>query len=466
MPPKQQKLSFAGSSSSSDKRPRDEASPTPSAGQDSPNSQYENAVFMTKALPGNVQVPARFITPIFEELERIRSNFSLEIESLKNTIRGHEDNITKLHQQVNELVSRPPPIPTFVEVGKPPVQPHPQQIPPQPRTPRLNKNIPGKATTTPTPTPAPNKPPTATSAKVDADAGFTTVTNKKKKKPTTLLPPPQPTAERKLIFKLTSAPTVPATTAATSALRVVNNTIVNHPDISHPLCPSAHITQSNALVIVVAESYRASDYEPYLGILQEALKAAEFPIAGSFVSERWTHFVLKRVSTDASMEDVQREMGTIYPSIRLGSSPRWLTTPEQRQGKTASSMVITVTGQHTIKSIGRSRLYLFNNRCNLKEYITFSPRTRCGKCQLYGHPTSMCSATHPSCGVCAQPHSSKNHPCAIPSCKRGPACSHPPIMCASCRLPHKAIDPTCPTFLQILTKGSSKGKEMEVIMAE
>jgi hypothetical protein len=464
MPPKQQKLSFAGSSSSCDKRPRDEVSPTPQQGRS--NTLFDTTIRMARGNAGSELVPYAFFLTFADEFLKTRSNINLEFESLRNTIRGHEDNITKLQQQVNELVSRPPPIQTFVEVGKPPVQPHPQQIPPQPRALRLNKNIPGKAITTPTPTPAPDKPPPATSAKVDDDAGFTTVTNKKKKKPTTLLPPPQPTAQHKLIFQFTSAPTVPTTTAATQALRVVNNTIVKQPDISHPPCPSAHITQSNALVILVAESYRASDYKPYLGILQEALKAAGFLIAGSFVSERWTRFVLNGVSTNASPEEVQRKMGTIYVSICLGSSPRWLTTPEQTQGKTASSMVITVTGQHTIKRIGRSRLYLFNNRCNLKEYITFTPRTRCGKFQLYGHPTSMCSATHPCCGVCAQPYSTKNHPCAIPSCKRGPACSHPPIMCALCRLRHKATDPTCTTFLQILTKGSSKGKEVEVMMAE
>jgi hypothetical protein len=109
---------------------------------------------------------------------------------------------------------------------------------------------------------------------VDDNPGFTTVTHKKeKKKPTTLLPPPQPTADRKLIFKLTSAPTVPATTAATQALRIVNKTIADHPDIIHPQCLLAHITQSNALVVIVAESYRATDYDPYLGILQEALQA-------------------------------------------------------------------------------------------------------------------------------------------------------------------------------------------------
>jgi uncharacterized coiled-coil protein SlyX len=198
----------------------------------------------------------------------LRNTFQRKVDTLSDTVLQQNTNIDKLQEHVNELVSRPPPLSQTVEVGQPLVQPHPQQKPPQPRAKRLNKNIPGKATTTPTPTPALNKPLTATSAKVDADAGFTTVTHKKqKKKPTTLLPPPQPTADRKLIFKFMSAPTVPATTAATQALRIVKNTIADHPDIAHPPCLSAHITQSNALVVIVAESYRTTDYDPYLGIL-------------------------------------------------------------------------------------------------------------------------------------------------------------------------------------------------------
>jgi uncharacterized coiled-coil protein SlyX len=475
MPPKQQKLSFAGSSSSSDKRPREEVSPTPQYGRTespAPAPAPESFQFTPgggfralAAAPSYAHADAFF--QLCEDVEKLRSTFTRDLQELSNTVLEKNAIIEKLQEQVNELVSRPPPLSQTVGMGQPLVQPHLQQIPPQPRAPRLNKNNPGKATTTPTPTPAPNKPPQATSAKVDADTGFTTVTRKKqKKKPTTLLPPPQPTADRKLIFKLTSAPTVPATTAATQALRVINKAIVDHPDIIHPPCLSAHITQSNSLVVIVAESYRATDYDRYLGILQEALQADKFPIAGSFVSERWSRFVLNGVPADASPEDVQREIGTLYPSIRLGTSPRWLTTPERRHGKTASSMVITVTGQHTIKSIGRSRLYLFNNRCNLKEYITFGPSTRCGRCQLYGHPTPRCTAQLPACGVCAQAHLTKHHPCAIPSCKKGPACSHPPVMCVSCRQPHKAADPTCPTFLKLLTQGSSKGKEVEVLMTE
>jgi hypothetical protein len=104
----------------------------------------------------------------------------------------------------------------------------------------------------------------------------------------------------------------------------------------------AHITNPNALVVVVAESYVATTYNPYLGILQEALQTNGFPIAGARISERWSRFVLNAVPTEASPEEVQREIESLYSDICLGQTPRWLTTPEQRKGKTASSMVITM----------------------------------------------------------------------------------------------------------------------------
>jgi uncharacterized coiled-coil protein SlyX len=462
MPPKQQKLFFADDSSSSGKRPR-ENSPFHSQSGGSSSTISAQNIFETLNIHAN---------NLEMQIHTFSQDATKKFDLLLDTIVQQNTTITKLQEQVNELVSRPSPSVTPIfEVGKQLVQPHPQQNTPPPHAKAQQKRA---GTATSAPTPAPKKPPPATSAKVDAEAGFTTVSHKKRKtkKPTTLLPTPLPTADRKIVFKLSARATDSPHTVATRALQVVNKAIDAHPDISHPPCVSAHLTQSNAVVIVVAESYLATDYEPYLGILQETLKADGFPLAGSFVSERWTRFVLNGVPTKATPEEVQREMGSLYPSIRLGLPPRWLTTPDKREGKEASSMVITLTGTHTIKSIGRSRLYLFNNRCNLEEYITFGPRTRCGRCQLYGHPTSMCSAPFPACGVCAQPHLTKHHPCAIPSCKKGAHCSHPPVMCVSCRQPHKASDPTCATFLKLLTQGSSKEKEavasaeVEVSMAE
>jgi hypothetical protein len=462
MPPKQQKLFFADESSSSGKRPRENSPFHSQSGGPSGTISTQTIYDTLNTHANNLEMQ---IHPFSQDATK---KFDLLLE----TIVQQNTTITKLQEQVNELVSRPSPSVTPIfEVGKQLVQPHAQQNTPPPHAKAQQKRA---GTATSAPTPAPKKPPPATSAKVDAEAGFTTVTHKKRKpkKPTMLLPTPLPTADRKIVFKLSAKATDSPHAVATRALQVINKTIDAHPDISHPPCVSAHLTHSNAIVIVVAESYPATDYGPYLGILQETLIADGFPFAGSFVSERWTNFVLNGVPTKATPEEVQRRMGSLYPSIHLGKPPRWLTTLEKRQGKEASSMVVTLAGTHTIKSIGRSRLYLLNNRCNIEEYITFGPRTRCGRCQLYGNPTSMCSAPLPACGVSAQPHLTKHHPCAIPSCKKGPHCSQPPVMCVSCCQPHKASDPTCATFPKLLTQGSSKEKEavapaeVEVSMAE
>jgi hypothetical protein len=43
-------------------------------------------------------------------------------------------------------------------------------------------------------------------------------------------------------------------------------------------------------------------------------------------------------------------------------------------------------------------------------------------------------------------HHTKHHPCDSPSCKKGPACSHPPTLCLSCRGSYKpsilSVQPT------------------------
>jgi hypothetical protein len=333
---------------------------------------------------------------------------------------------------------------------------------------------PGKATTTTkaTATPKPAKTVNATKAKDNNDAGFTKVTYKKQqqkeKKKETLLPQPLPAADHKLIFQLTSAPNVPPPTAATNALRLINKTIVEHPDIAHPPCPTAYITNSNALVILVADRYTAAAYNPYIGILQETFRSHDFPIAGACVSDRRSCFVLHGVPIDTPFKDVKYKIESLYPELRLTQLPRWLSTPEQRQGKTASSMVIAFTGQHPLKNIGRSRLELFNNHCTLNNYLSFGSCTRCDKCQLYGHPTNRCKAPQPACAVCAQAHYTHDHPYSIPSCKKGHACTHPPTMCVSCQQPHKATDPTCPTFLRLRTQAQEKEqeKEVEVTMTE
>jgi hypothetical protein len=233
-------------------------------------------------------------------------------------------------------------------------------------------------------------------------------------------------------------------------LNVVNDTIVGHKDIRLPPLLTATLTTTNALVFVVGNRFRAEAYEPYLSLLRHALDQNGLPTTAAVVSERWTRFVLNGILTTATMEQVRYQLSMLYPELRMGRDPRWLTTESKRVGKEASSVVITLVGQLTMKDVvdGPPFLYLFNREIRLRDYLSFGPTTRCGRCCLYGHPTTRCTAETPTCAVCAEPHFMRKHPCKIPRCPRGGECTHAPFRCASCGGPHKATDRMCPAFCE------------------
>jgi hypothetical protein len=340
------------------------------------------------------------------------------------------ETITELTKQVAILSARPIPTAatTIVRTVEAPPQHH--------RKPAASTKL-----------PPPNSVPTYAQVAEKKMQEFTEVRSKKKAKRETVLPKPYPTADRLLIFSLTSAPN-DRKEAADRALQLINNTITTHNDITHPPFILANITNSNNLVFTVAHQHLGKNYEPYLGIFEDAL-VHEFPIASSRISQRWSRFIVHGIPTSATPETVRNEIESTYPTLQMGQTPRWLTSPERRQGKEASSMVITLVGEITKKSLGATSIAVFNRECKIAEYITFGPSTRCNKCQLYGHPTQRCTAVNHTCAVCAQPHTTKDHPCAIANCRAGHSCNHPPIRCANCQQPHKASDRNCPTYIKI-----------------
>jgi hypothetical protein len=186
---------------------------------------------------------------------------------------------------------------------------------------------------------------------------------------------------------------------------------------------------------------RGREYEPFLRIIRNAL--AEIPTVSAHVSQLWTRYILNGIPTATTPEDAREEIEMLYPAAKLAKTPRWLTTPENRQEKAASSMVITVVSRTKL-----SKMLLFNRECDVREYIPFRDSTQCSRCQRFGHPAALCKAT-PGCAVCAQPHLSHHHPCDIPGCPKGRRCVHPPLCCALCQQPHKATDRPCSAFLAL-----------------
>jgi hypothetical protein len=200
---------------------------------------------------------------------------------------------------------------------------------------------------------------------------------------------------------------------------------------------------------------RGRDYEPFLGIILDALSV--IPTVSAHVSQRWTRYVLNGIPTATTPEDAREEIEMLYPAAKLAKTPRWLTTAENQQSKTASSMVITLVGPTKLR---HSKMSLFNRECDVRDYIPFRDTTQCSRCQRFGHPTALCKAA-PACAVCAQPHLIHQHPCNIPGCPKGCRCAHPPLCCALCQQPHKATDRSCPAFLALARSEDPQPPDVE-----
>jgi hypothetical protein len=167
----------------------------------------------------------------------------------------------------------------------------------------------------------------------NVDSAWKPVVSRKTKRRQHIYPP----AERRIVVQLAEASN-DAQKAADTALRTVNRALVVHPDVTVPPLYTAYVSRTNALVFTAGPRNRGCEYQPFLGIIRNAL--AEIPTLSAHVSQRWTRYVLNGIPTATTLEDAQEEIEMLDPAAKLAKAPRWLTTAENRQEKAASSKVI------------------------------------------------------------------------------------------------------------------------------
>jgi hypothetical protein len=248
--------------------------------------------------------------------------------------------------------------------------------------------------------------------------------------------------------------------AADVALRRVNSAIVNNKDVFAPAFIRARVTTRGNIVFTTSNTQSNVIYEDYTTIIEDALSYYG-ECEKTEIGKRFSQFLLHGVPTHLSLPEISQSLSLNYPQLVQGQTPRWLTTAERRAEKTNSTIVMTLTGNIKKANIGRNRLVVCNRECELDDYIAYGRSTQCRNCQAYGHPAALCR-NNARCAVCADPHETKEHPCTLPICKKGPACTHPPIRCVNCDAPHKASDPNCPERIKIreLTKTHTNATTM------
>jgi hypothetical protein len=283
--------------------------------------------------------------------------------------------------------------------------------------------------------------------------------------PKAATPKPYASTDRKIIVHLGKTPEKP-NQAATEALYKVNAALTATEGFAKPPLALARISNNdNTITFTTAPYARNTDYEDKLPTIEQAIM--DLQPSNSRIMQRWSKFILHGVPLSATPESVRKDIEAIYQRP-MGQTPRWLINPERlNSNKTASSMVITLIGELTIKDLGVSSFSIANKVCRLERYIQYNAATHCQNCQGWGHPKEMCK--NPTrCCHCSGDHHSTKHPCDTEGCKGGLRCPHPPMLCVNCHAPHKATDSACPSKAKAQaarTKGPNP-TETEVVMTD
>jgi hypothetical protein len=235
------------------------------------------------------------------------------------------------------------------------------------------------------------------------------------------------------------------------ALHRINSVLINNKDVVASPFIRARVTIRGTIIFTTSNDQNNVVYEHYTNIIADAL-SYHGVCEKVEIGKRFSQFLLHGVPTHLSLPEISDSITTNYPQLIQGQTPRWLTTAERREQKTNSTIVMTLTGNVKKASIGRQNLIVCNRECQLDDYIPYGRSTQCHNCQNYGHPAALCR-NDSRCAVCANPHNTREHPCTLPTCKKGPACTHPPIHCVNCNAPHKANDPNCPERIKLRTFG-------------
>jgi hypothetical protein len=272
-------------------------------------------------------------------------------------------------------------------------------------------------------TPAPKSYSAAVEHGLPPKPMFTANNNNQKlpTKPVKTLQSPYPRASREVIVTFNNANMI--TTGQKiedQALEAVNNALVKTA-VQKRIFHGARFSLSNNLIFTTGLHDTNENLAGYLTTIEDSVKF--IGIGNAALLAPWTKFLLHGVPTQLDLATIRRDVENYCPGVKLGQTPRWLATEQNRKDKPASTIVLAFIGKVSFSELGGRTIRVGNRSCNLTKYIQFGQTTQCTKCQSFGHPKEFCQAG-PRCAVCAGNHLTAQHECPTKSCKGGYQCLH------------------------------------------
>jgi hypothetical protein len=196
---------------------------------------------------------------------------------------------------------------------------------------------------------------------------------------------------------------------------------------------------SSNLILSAAANTSAQDLSHHLDAIKQAAQTVHRSLQPPRLNEKWYKLAVHGIPTEQfpdtedGMHLLQGEIErSNYPTM-LAQLPCYMSRPEKRVGKAASSVVIVVLSQEELSALRRNRVRVLYEPRKVTEYFSARKSDQWRRCQKLGHHHTACKTeSSPVCGFCAQNHPTEKHHCPrCPDC-HGKSCSHTEYKCANC----------------------------------
>lgn len=237
-------------------------------------------------------------------------------------------------------------------------------------------------------------------------------------------------------------------------LRMINSRLTMTPTAKGLSVIGASWNQSGNCVLSFPANSSPVIIEQHARVLREAVAGDRPSVANRDV--RWSKVVVHRVLTGLYSEgrvfppDILLQDLTLNNSInkiKITRSPDWIRKPDDISSMHSSiSFAFEDPSGSLVKSFVRQPLFLFGERCVVKEWKDKPSISQCRNCWMFGHSTSGCRRKSPRCRLCAEVHKEEDHRVNCSHCiSTGNTGDCVYRYCANCKGDHAADDSGCPS---------------------
>ena len=238
----------------------------------------------------------------------------------------------------------------------------------------------------------------------------------------------------------------------------INNTLKESKAPSNAFVTIVHQNEKGNLVLQTRGDCLA---ETVLEFKEQLMKALDKTSDDIKVHETWAKLIVHNIpldlfpDTQTGMALLQEEIQSCNSTVQLMLPPRYMSRPENRLQKSASSVVIAVRSISEANKILKNHLLIHNHQRRTERYYQAKPTDQCTNCQGFGHVWQRCMQS-PNCRHCGLGHKSSEHSCTQCPNNKGKPCLHIQPTCRNCNGNHRPTDSNCPHRLSLLPTTNSK----------